>query len=70
MPPSFAAELTALLQEYWREVEETQAAVADYIRKHGRELPPPITGHDHADRTARYVPVMYGRANHQHRHGA
>jgi hypothetical protein len=45
MPPDqFEDELRELVTRWQGGVEELQAKVAELFRKHGREVPPPITG--------------------------
>lgn len=45
MPLSFEEELTALLNaSTGAKFEDISRAVAELHRKHGREVPPPITG--------------------------
>ena len=45
MPLSFQEELTALLNaSVGAKFEDIERAVAELHRKHGREVPPPITG--------------------------
>lgn len=45
MPLSFEQELTALLNaSVGAAFEDIEKAVAELHRKHGREVPPPVTG--------------------------